>query len=483
MRLFTTALVSGLLLTTATFAAAPAPRSSSEAVAQNPEALQVTKPIYQWKTESSNDKDGFNHCLVKNMYDNGTMMILAENREHITRLALHFPQDKMQPNQQFDLTIQVDKRDVFPVEAASVSPQVLTIGIPDTLPDQMKRGNALYLRGPKDEVIFTLDGMNGAVEALRDCVTTNLAAPDKVKLAKNDKSKKNLVPDDLLDAPPPQEEPMVPKDPYDVTAYDETAQPVAEAKAKNPITALVDRLKGDGEDKREIKVADNAVKPAAIKAEEKKPEPAPVIQPQEKKPEPKKTVTEKKPEPKPVAAKPPAPKPVEPKQDEPVKPAPLLPAPYGDVIAGANLAPETLLMGRAGEKGNKPLDYAWIRDDLFIGLKKQAALPNPSVRLPQLMSGYMQMLKSRCAGEFVAEASAFTATPARSSSGAVAQNQQGGYIVVEAACAPEGGEDTIAALLFMASGSQTTIYFVESPGDKGADAIKARNAILTAAAK
>jgi hypothetical protein len=459
MRLFTTALVSGLLLTTATFAAAPTPRSSSEAVAQNPEALQVTKPIYQWKTESSNDKDGFNHCLVKNMYDNGTMMILAENREHITRLALHFPQDKMQPNQQFDLTIQVDKRDVFPVEAAAVSPQVLTIGIPDTLPDQMKRGNALYLRGPKDEVIFTLDGMNGAVEALRDCVTTNLAAPDKVKLAKNDKSKKNLVPDDLLDAPPPQEEPMVPKDPYDVTAYDETAQPAEEAKSKNPITALVDKLKGDGEDKREIKVAE-------AKPEPKKPEPAPVIKPEEKKPEAKKPVVEKKPEPKPVAAKPPAPK-----QDEPVKPVPLLPTPYGDVIAGANLTPETLLMGRAGEKGNKPLDYAWIRDDLFIGLKKQAALPNPSVRLPQLMAGYMQMLKARCAGEFVAEASSFTTTA------------KGGYIVVEAACAPEGGEDTIAALLFLSNGPQTTIYFVESPGTQGAAAIKARNAILTAALK
>ncbi len=465
MRLFAPLLVSGLLLTTSLFAAAPSTN-----------ALQVTKPIYQWKTESANDKDGFNHCLVKNMYDNGTMMILAENREHIIRLALHFPQDKMQPNQQFDLTIQVDKRDVFPVEAAAVSPQVLTIGIPDTLPDQMKRGNALYLRGPKDEVIFTLDGMNGAVEALRDCVATNLAAPDTVKMAKSGKAKKNLVPDDLLDAPPPE----MPKDPYDVTAYDETAElpqeesrssseVVAQTKSKNPIAAFVDKLKGDGEDKREIKVAENAVKPVIAQPEEKKP--APAIKAEEKKPEPKKAV-EKKPEPKPVAAaKPPAPKAVEPKQEETIKPAPLLPAPYGDVIQAANLTPESLLMGRAGEKGNKPLDYAWIKGDLFIGLKKQILLPNPSVRLPQLMSGYMQMLKSRCAGEFVAEASAYTAA------------RKGGYIVVEAACAPQGGDDTIAALLFVADEKQTTIYFVESPGEQGAAAIKARNAILNAAVK
>ncbi len=164
-------------------------------------------------------------------------------------------------------------------------------------------------------------------------------------------------------------------------------------------------------------------------------------------------------------------KPIAPKQDEAVKPAPLLPAPYGDVMNAANLAPETLLMGMQGQKGNKPLDYAWLKGGLFVGIKKQGALPNPGIRLPQFMTGYMQMLKSRCAGEFVAEASSYTTT------------SKGGYIIVEAACAPQQGEDTIAALLLIADAAQASVYFVEAPGAQGAAAIKARNAILNATAR
>jgi hypothetical protein len=446
--------------------------------------LQVTKPIYQWKTESSNDKDGFNHCLVKNMYDNGTMMILAENREHITRLALHFPQDKMQPNQQFDLTIQVDKRDVFPGRSSGRQPTS-----PDhrhsrhaARPDETRQC-ALFARpqGRSDLHAGRHERRGRSPTRLRHDKSGRTGHREAGENSKRSSSeavaRNNKLPDDLLDAPPPE----MKANPYDVTEYDETA---AQTEKKNPITAFVDKLKGsDDKDKREIKVAERSSSEAIAQTENAapakkemvetaKPKPAPVM-PAPKPIEPPKAEKNMavKPEPKKLVEKKEEKKPVEPKQDEQVKPAPLLPAPYGDVMNVVNLEPETLLMGMQGQKGNKPLDYAWLKGDLFVGIKKQGALPNPSVRLPQFMTGYMQMLKAHCAGEFVAEASSYTTTP------------QGGYIIVEAACAPQQGEDTIAALLFIADATQASVYFVEAPGAHGANAIKARNAILNAAAK
>ena len=368
-----------------------------------PTALQVTKPIYQWKTESNNDDKGFNHCLVKNMYDNGTMMILAENRDDVTRLALHFPQDKMQPNQQFDLTIQIDKRDVFPVEAVAINSQVLTIGIPEALPDQMRKGAALHLRGPSDEVVFTLDGMSGAVLALHDCVATNK------KLAAGQKTAMVEVPDDLLD---------------------DTVQKSDSAVKKPEVVVPKEQEK-------------KAAEIVTAKTEEKKPvtqsAPAPKAAP--------KTVAVVATEPKPV-------------------PAPLLPPPMDAIMTQAGLMPKALLMGKTGQAGNKPLDYAWQQEDLFVGIKQQTATTD----LSAASTLYMRGLRATCAGEFVAEASELQ------------KHGTASWIVAEVACAPRQGAATIGALLFYNDGKTLRITFVESPSTSGARAIKARNAVLKASA-
>ena len=136
---------------------------------------QVSNPIYEWRTESANDQKtgAFNHCLVKNMYSNGALLMLAENFEGIQKLIIHFPMDKMKPGDKFDLTLQVDRRDTFPVEAAAIEPRILSIAVPAALPDQMRKGSQLFLRGPEDEVVYTLKGMDGAVIALRDCVASS----------------------------------------------------------------------------------------------------------------------------------------------------------------------------------------------------------------------------------------------------------------------------------------------------------------------
>ena len=79
-----------LLLSCAAFPALAVP---TDAPSAEP-ALQITKPIYAWSTESERDKgtEDFNHCLVTNMYYNGTILMIAENNDGVRRLALHFPQ-------------------------------------------------------------------------------------------------------------------------------------------------------------------------------------------------------------------------------------------------------------------------------------------------------------------------------------------------------------------------------------------------------
>ena len=67
---FSLCVTAGLLVTSLGHAADP--------------AMQVTKPIYPWRTETQKtaDKKQFSHCLVKNMYDNGILLLIAENAEH-----------------------------------------------------------------------------------------------------------------------------------------------------------------------------------------------------------------------------------------------------------------------------------------------------------------------------------------------------------------------------------------------------------------
>jgi hypothetical protein len=433
--------------------------STSTTLATAPNTgLQVTKPTYQWKTETNKSKEGFDHCLVKNMYDNGTIMILAQNKDSITRLALHFPQDKMQPNQQFDLTIQIDKGDVFPVEAVAVSPQILTIGIPEALPDLMRKGEALYLRGPTDEVVFLLSGVDGAVSALRDCVTANISdkPADSIAAAK--------VPDDLLDdiadakTASSDEKPLVTAQ----AALPPNVKPVENSRSvpKQASSPLQDKLVSEVQKPKEIA----AVKP-----------PAPAL------PAPKKLAEITKEEPTKTQVKPTAPVTKEAKaKPAPVKPstqpvakvtpAPLLPAPYDSIMTTAKLMPERLLLGKTGQAGDKPLDYAWRQNNLFVGIKKQPPLSVPAVQLPQLVKSYLAQVRGNCAGEFVAEAGSFDRSPTHATQG---------WVMAEIACASPQAE-TIGALLFYSDAAQTTIYFVESAATNGSDAIKARNTILKA---
>ena len=143
--------------------------------------MQITKPIYPWKTEAQQTKDGksFSHCMVKNMYDNGILLIMAENTKHQRRLALHFPQDKLQASESYPLQWQVDRQNAQPVTAVAASPRILAIAIDDAMTQQIARGNMLFLRGPNDTLMFDMRGVHDAVQSLTDCLTTHGVAPRK----------------------------------------------------------------------------------------------------------------------------------------------------------------------------------------------------------------------------------------------------------------------------------------------------------------
>ena len=417
-------------------------------------ALQVTKPIYAWKTESDTDKKTgrFNHCLVKNMYDNGTVLMIAENYEGIKRLALNFPQDKMAAGEHYDLTLQVDKRDLFPVEAVAISPQILTIGIPDALPDQMRKGQAIYLRGPNDEVVYMLDGADGAVTALQDCMTTQQGHATTLQTA--DAAQAIPAPtattstnNPIVDVPPPA--------------------PIAANPATTPTiggvaTALENfakKLPGLGEEKK-IEVADETTLNTPAKPLPASPE---ILA--------KEAVTAKAMTPAvitqaPVAA-PSAPAPQTASAAPiatPIAP-PTLPGDLKTIFDKAGMTPTAFVSTPEKNKTSKrPLDYAWMKDSLFIGTKEQDPVPDAGMNKASVY--YLKMLKDRCAGPFVAEAGNVSKTPALS------------WLAVEAACSPGKKDDTIAALLFANDAKHLRIYFFEAPAISGAQAIRARDTVL-----
>jgi hypothetical protein len=458
---------------------------SGNALAATDPGLQVTKPIYEWKTESEVDKDTkvFNHCLVKNMYDNGTVIMLAENYDGVQRLALHFPQDKMQAGQHYDLTLQVDKRDLFPVEAVAVSPQILTIGIPQAFPDQMRKGQAMYLRGPNDEVVYMLNGADGAVAALRDCVLTNRNLASGIQVAENEHNK-NDDEKELTIAPVKETEEPAPKPAHEAVKSDEkplvvaAAEPVALPEPKKEdlkkeaaeVTAPVKE-----QAKEEAKEEKSAPKEAEKKEEKKEEKPAAKVveKPTEKPPEPKPTSVAGVP----VQPAPPAPsvadnikslaQKLEPEKKIDIA-QPLLPDALAATMATAGLTPSQMIAKPDGST-NKPLDYAWLKENLFIGVKQQPRVPD--AELANAATYYMKIMKQRCGGPFVAEA----ALPQRSN--------KAYWVVAETACSTTRTGDTIAALLFANDAKGMTVYFIEAPAKDGAKAIKARDAVLTAAIK
>ncbi len=152
------------------------------ALAQNSktaEPLQITKPIYPWRTETqkTDDQKNFSHCLVKNMYDNGILLMIAENAAHQRRLAIHFPQDKAMAESAYNLEWQVDRQPTQNVTAIAASPRILAIAMDDVMTRQIGRGNMLFLRGPNDALVFDMLGVQDAIRSLQDCLVTNNVKP------------------------------------------------------------------------------------------------------------------------------------------------------------------------------------------------------------------------------------------------------------------------------------------------------------------
>jgi hypothetical protein len=407
-----------------------------------PAKVQITKPIYTWRTESENDKTTgkFDHCLVKNMYDNGTLMILAENNEGVKRIGLDFPQQKMNPGQQFDLAIQVDKRDVFPVEAAAISPQTMAIPIPDALPDQMRKGQTLHLRGPNDEVAFDLAGMDGAVMALHDCIIAQKNSKSPVMVASNNTEEDTAIATAPVPVPTPAPAPVQKKQ-------------IAAVKAP-----VVKQELGSMSDEMVPVVASNNTPVKPVPSIQANPLPDKIIAP---------------PPIAPIAAAPatsatinPVTKSVSLQDNKVVEVAnDQLPSPWQEVFAMTPYAPQHLIPMK-NKTPYQPLDYIWKNQDVFIGVKAKNVKPGDA--LNAMSVDYLSMLKGRCKGNFVAQSSA---------------TQQSGrtnitWQLAEVACSNSKNGDSIAAMIFAFTPQGGQIYFFEAKAHQGSDAIKARDAIV-----
>jgi len=305
---------------------------------------QVSRPVREWMTENKNDDKGaFSYCSIKNIYDNDVLLMVAENAEGAQRLVLNFPQDKMQVGQKFDLTLQVDKSDVFPTEAVATTPRILSMGIPSALPDEMRKGTQLYVRGPKDEVVYTLQGINGGITALRDCVATS----------KNGNYQKS--------------ETQIAETPSKPSTMSNAAPEAKGGKWWSPLTWF--------------------------KSGDKKPAPAAVPTPPVASQDPG------------TLMMPAAPKPAVAMQTETVS-APIsapqatnLPAYWTSVFMSADLAPNVLINTDLPQ----PLDYTWQKNRFSIGIKEN--LDGKSLEHDAV--AYLRSLKMACgSSSFVAETAA-----------------------------------------------------------------------------
>lgn len=432
---------------------------------------QVTKPIYAWKTENdTNAQTGkFNHCLIKNMYDNGTLVMVAENGEGVKRLALSFPQSKMEPGQRIDLTLQIDRHDVFPVEAVAVTPQILTIAIPETLPAQMRKGEALYLRGPNDEVVYTLTGIEGAVDSLRDCIAlqhkNDRGSDIQTAEAENiDTSAITATPESTQENPAMADEttPMAEAAPQQSTDKPEKLSEkvgVGIAGIFGSIKEISGKILGSRSAESQSTSGNNLVQqPAPAEMSVTTAEnPEPVSKPVDDKP-----VAETTPEtavPMAIVADEPLP-PTETVTKKASATSPM-PTHIKNVFTKAGMAPGKLLQDQG-----TTLDYSWKRDNLILGAREISPAGNKDFGANVV--DYVSQLKASCKGPFIAESSAVT------------ENNGQSWQIVETACSSPQDRDTITALFFATIDGHTDVFSVTADADQGADAVKARDTIAKA---
>lgn len=389
-----------------------------------------SKPLYPWKTESATDeKSGaMQHCLVKNAFENGTLLLLAENYDGLQRLAIHFPEDVLQQGILVDLALQVDKQDVFPVEGMTSSTRVLAMNVPDAFAEQLRKGNVLYIRGPEDEIAYQLHGTDKAVQALRDCVTSH----------KNPSlTRKKLAAISDADADILAHKPIgrsVPK---------EMMEPL-----QAPVSAA-EMQKNLGLDLADMHLSANDTAKEAnktpVKGNEKAADKMPVV-----------PVPKIKEAPLPLAAKDHK---TAPKYQDGV-----LPSQWHYIFNHLAVAPKGKTVSAQKMGMTAPLQYAWAAGDLKIGLHTGNGLNKAG--LAQSAKHYMFNLRQDCKGEFVAEADD------------VKISTRGVYWqVAEIVCAA-GKNETLFALLFTASNKESSTVVIQGDMKDAARIIRFRNDVL-----
>lgn len=432
---FLTRSVAFSVLTVSSLAATTAFVTPSHAAAPAPAAA-----LYTWKTENAkDDKTGsLQHCLIKNAFDNGTLLILAENHEGLQRLAIHFPEDVLQPNILVDLTLQVDKQDVFPVEGITSTPRVLAMNVPQAFPDQLRKGNILRIRGPEDEIAYQLNGTDKAVQALRDCVVSHKnPSITRTKLAAISDADADLLAQQAKQRPHAPAEMM------------ETAQAPVSAKAMQENLGLGNDKKAD--DTKAKPIAKTAVKPtekpAAKKEAPKATKPSDTAMPAV-----------------PVAAVKSADIPQAAKTVQKT-PAGELPTKWHYLFKDLALAPQGKTLDATKMRMTAPLQHAWLVDGLKVGLHNGQSV-DVSV-LEQSGKHYMFNMRRQCSGEFVAEADTVKITT----------NGKMHWQIAEVICADKK-EERLSALLFTTTKDDTSTIVIEGPMQDATRIIRLRNDVL-----
>lgn len=130
------------------------------------------KAVSGWQGGAVTGKDGaFAYCVAESHYANGMGLLILRDGKGDFNIGVGMPGANLPGKGAWPVKLSVDNTLTRDRHGVAPQPDLLMISNgPDTqLYDAMRKGNTLIIRGPQDEVAFTLTGTDKALSELATC--------------------------------------------------------------------------------------------------------------------------------------------------------------------------------------------------------------------------------------------------------------------------------------------------------------------------
>lgn len=134
--------------------------------------VAALKPVTGWQGGAVPDKKGaFAYCIAESRYANGMALLIARDGKGDFNIGIGMPGASLPGKGAWQVKLSVDNTLTRDRHGVATQPDLLMIanGQDTQLYDALRKGNTLTIRGPKDEVAFTLTGTDKALSELATC--------------------------------------------------------------------------------------------------------------------------------------------------------------------------------------------------------------------------------------------------------------------------------------------------------------------------